>query len=57
MRSARRASTLSCSIWASHFDVDTNLLDVYMSRLRAKLEVSGEKPLFKTVRGVGYQLL
>jgi DNA-binding response OmpR family regulator len=38
--------------------VDTNLLDVYMSRLRAKLEKGGdEKPLFKTVRGVGYQLL
>jgi DNA-binding response OmpR family regulator len=43
-------------IWSSHYDVDTNLLDVYMSRLRAKLETQG-KPLFKTVRGVGYQLL
>jgi DNA-binding response OmpR family regulator len=48
---------ISEKIWASHFDVDTNLLDVYMSRLRAKLELAGEKPLFKTVRGVGYQLL
>lgn len=48
---------ISEKIWASHFDVDTNLLDVYMSRLRAKLEGSGDKPLFKTVRGVGYQLL
>jgi DNA-binding response OmpR family regulator len=37
--------------------VDTNLLDVYMSRLRAKLETTAAKPLFKTVRGVGYQLL
>ena len=44
-------------IWASSYDVDTNLLDVYMSRLRAKLETSSAKPLFKTVRGVGYQLL
>ena len=47
---------ISEKIWASNYDVDTNLLDVYMSRLRAKLEVPG-KPLFKTVRGVGYQLL
>lgn len=47
---------ISEKIWASHYDVDTNLLDVYMSRLRAKLETPG-KPLFKTVRGVGYQLL
>jgi DNA-binding response OmpR family regulator len=44
-------------IWASSYDVDTNLLDVYMSRLRAKLETPSGKPLFKTVRGVGYQLV
>jgi len=44
-------------IWASSYDVDTNLLDVYMSRLRSKLETPSGKPLFKTVRGVGYQLL
>src|SRR6185312_15056732 len=50
---------ISEKIWESHYDVDTNLLDVYMSRLRAKLEKNQdqEKPLFKTVRGVGYQLL
>ena len=48
---------ISEKIWASHYDVDTNLLDVYMSRLRAKLETSPGNPLFKTVRGVGYQLL
>jgi DNA-binding response OmpR family regulator len=47
---------ISEKIWASHYDVDTNLLDVYMSRLRSKLETPG-KPLFKTVRGVGYQLV
>jgi DNA-binding response OmpR family regulator len=44
-------------IWASSYDVDTNLLDVYMSRLRSKLETMAGKPLFKTVRGVGYQLI
>lgn len=44
-------------IWAAHYDVDTNLLDVYMSRLRAKFETAHDKPMFKTVRGVGYQLL
>lgn len=36
---------------------DTNLLDVYMSRLRNKLEDDLSEPLFKTVRGVGYQLV
>ncbi|MGF6851475.1 response regulator [Paraburkholderia sp. CI3] len=48
---------ISEKIWESHYDVDTNLLDVYMSRLRGKLETALGKPLFKTVRGVGYQLL
>lgn len=36
---------------------DGNLLDVHMSRLRAKIAVPLGRPAFKTVRGVGYQLL
>jgi two-component system copper resistance phosphate regulon response regulator CusR/two-component system response regulator QseB len=48
---------ISEKIWSSHFDVDTNLLDVYMSRLRAKLEGALGRRVFKTVRGIGYQLL
>lgn len=48
---------ISEKIWESHYDVDTNLLDVYMSKLRAKLETAPEKPLFKTVRGVGYHFI
>ena len=60
MQNAGRILTrtlISEKIWASHYDVDTNLLDVYMSRLRSKLETEPGRPLFKTVRGVGYQLL
>jgi DNA-binding response OmpR family regulator len=59
MQNAGRVLTrtfISEKIWASHYDVDTNLLDVYMSRLRTKLESSGRQ-IFKTVRGIGYQLL
>jgi DNA-binding response OmpR family regulator len=49
--------TLLCDkVWSSHDDVDTNLLDVYMSKLRSRFEIEGEKPLFKAIRGVGYQL-
>lgn len=43
-------------IWESRDDLDANILDVYMRRLRLKLESSPEGPLFKTLRGVGYQL-
>jgi two-component system copper resistance phosphate regulon response regulator CusR/two-component system response regulator QseB len=60
MHSAGRILTRShiCeAIWSSDFDSDANLLDVYMSRLRGKLEGLAGQPLFKTLRGVGYQLL
>lgn len=48
---------ISEKIWPSNFEIDANLLDVYMSRLRGKLDILADKTLFKTVRGVGYQLL
>ncbi len=49
--------TLICErVWSSPDEVDANLLDVYMSKLRARFEISGDRPLFKTVRGVGYKL-
>jgi DNA-binding response OmpR family regulator len=49
--------TLICEkLWSSPDGVDANLLDVYMSKLRARLPTAGDKPLFKTVRGVGYKL-
>ncbi|WP_295538281.1 response regulator transcription factor [uncultured Pseudacidovorax sp.] len=60
MQNAGRILTrtlISEKIWASHYDVDTNLLDVYMSRLRQKVVMADGRPLFKTVRGVGYQLV
>ena len=60
MQNAGRVLTrtlISEKIWSSHYDVDTNLLDVYMSRLRNKLEAAAGRSLFKTVRGIGYQLL
>ncbi|HVC02210.1 MAG TPA: response regulator transcription factor [Steroidobacteraceae bacterium] len=43
-------------VWSSPYEVDANLLDVYMSKLRAKFDSKDDKPMFKTVRGVGYKL-
>ena len=43
-------------VWESHYDIDGNLLDVYMSKLRTKFDLAADRPLFKTVRGVGYQM-
>jgi DNA-binding response OmpR family regulator len=44
-------------IWDTHYDLEANLLDVYMSRLRRKLERDGEAPLFRTLRGTGFQMV
>ena len=50
-------SLITEKIWDSHDELDANLLDVYMRRLRLKLTVSAEEPVFKTIRGVGYQMI
>ncbi|MGH8274827.1 MAG: response regulator transcription factor [Gammaproteobacteria bacterium] len=43
-------------VWGYHFDPQTNLIDVHISRLRAKLDADAAKPLLHTVRGAGYCL-
>lgn len=43
-------------IWDCHFDMETNLVDVYVAKLRGKLRRANEsEPLFQSVRGVGYR--
>ena len=44
-------------VWEASYDLETNLIDVYVRRLRAKLERPGQPALIGTVRGTGYQLL
>jgi two-component system OmpR family response regulator len=39
-----------------HFDPQTNVVDVHMSRLRQAVDRGFEHPLIHTVRGAGYQL-
>lgn len=44
------------SIWDYSFDPGTNVIDVHVSRLRAKIDGPGEQSLIHTVRGAGYLL-
>ena len=44
------------SIWDYSFDPGTNVIDVHVSRLRAKIDGPGEPSLIHTVRGAGYLL-
>ncbi|HEY2385289.1 MAG TPA: response regulator transcription factor [Terriglobia bacterium] len=41
-------------VWAIHFDTETNLVEVYINRLRQKLARKGESKIIQTVHGVGY---
>jgi DNA-binding response OmpR family regulator len=41
-------------VWGATFDPQTNVVDVYVHRLRSKVDGPGERPLIHTVRGVGY---
>lgn len=44
------------NVWDYHFDPQTNVIDVHMSRLRAKIDKGFERPLLRTVRGAGYMI-
>ncbi len=43
-------------VWDYHFDPQTNVIDVHISRLRAKIDKDFETTLLHTVRGSGYRL-
>jgi len=43
-------------VWEYHFDPQTNIIDVHISRLRSKLDKEFDPPLLHTIRGAGYSL-
>jgi two-component system OmpR family response regulator len=43
-------------VWDYHFDPQTNVIDVHISRLRTKIDKDFPKALLHTVRGSGYRL-
>jgi two-component system OmpR family response regulator len=44
------------AIWDYSFNPGTNVIDVHVGRLRAKIDGEGEPPMIRTVRGAGYSL-
>ncbi len=59
MRHAGRVVTRAMlleHVWGYHFDPQTNVIDVHISRLRQKIDRDFETVLLETVRGVGYRL-
>lgn len=49
-------SIIADQIWGINFDTGTNLVDVHIRRLRSKVDDPFDKPLIRTVRGLGYVL-
>jgi two-component system OmpR family response regulator len=43
-------------VWDYHFDPQTNVIDVHISRLRQKIDKNFPKSLLQTIRGAGYCL-
>lgn len=43
-------------VWDCHFDSETNLVEVYINRLRQKIDQNRATKLIHTIRGVGYRL-
>ena len=59
MRHAGQAVTRTMlleNVWEYHFDPQTNVIDVHVSRLRSKIDKGFEAQLLHTVRGAGYVL-
>ena len=44
------------NVWDYHFDPQTNVIDVHISRLRAKIDKGFDKPILETIRGAGYMI-
>ena len=47
---------IAAALWPSESEIGSNVIDVYVRRLRAKLDAGGEPPILLTVRGVGYRM-
>jgi len=47
---------ISSAVWDENYDPFSNIIDVYVSRLRRKVDQPGSEPLIHTIRGAGYTL-
>lgn len=43
-------------VWKHNFDPESNIIDVYIKRIRQKIEVAGQSQLITSIRGVGYRM-
>ncbi len=59
MRNAGKVVTRTMlleNVWNYHFDPQTNVIDVHISRLRGKIDKDFDTPILETIRGAGYMI-
>ena len=49
-------STITQHVWKHNFDPESNIIDVYIKRLRSKIENNESRTLIQSIRGVGYRM-
>ena len=49
-------SNITQHVWKHSFDQESNIIDVYIKRLRTKIDGTSDKPSLQSIRGVGYRL-
>ncbi len=49
-------STITQHVWRHNFDPESNIIDVYVKRLRVKIDAENERHLIQSIRGVGYRM-
>jgi DNA-binding response OmpR family regulator len=49
-------STITQHVWKHTFDPDSNIIDVYVKRIRLKIDYKKNKQLIQSIRGVGYRM-
>ena len=49
-------STITEHVWKHNFDPESNIIDVYIKRLRAKIDIDSANHIIQSIRGVGYRL-
>lgn len=56
VRRGRAVQRILANVWGTHEDPLTNIVDVYIRRLRSKIDDGHAVPLIHTLRGLGYKL-
>ena len=49
-------SMITQHVWKHNFDTESNIIDVYIKRLRSKIEKVGSPRILQSIRGVGYRM-